>query len=142
MRVNNGRLDLKSLNVGQVCTITTGSSSIRMEHSPHTIEMGLYLKGVGMQPLRDDRLMSVQDEHGKGYSTYWLHLDRLAPRRLYEVLVTSPAGLHDEAMDPHFTGMPGWRISDNTPGEPPESEKESGGPPWGILGRLLGRRGE
>lgn len=140
MRVNNGRLDLKSLNVGQVCTITTGSSSIKMQHGPHTIEMGLYLKGVGMQPLRDDRLLRI--EHIKGFPAYWLHLDRLAPRRLYTVLVTSPARMHDEAMDPRFSGMPGWQISDNTPGEPPETEKESGGPSWGILGRLLGRRGE
>jgi hypothetical protein len=141
VRVNNGRLDLKSLNVGKPCTITTGSASIKLVHTGQTIEMGLYLKGVGMQPILEDRLMRI--EHDRGFPVYWLHLDRLAPRRLYTVLVTSPPRMHEEAMDPRSTGMPGWQISDDTPGRDPyPGEMESGGRSWNLLGKLLGRRGE
>jgi len=141
VRVNNGRLDLKSLNVGEPCTITTGGSSIKLVHTGHTIQMDLYLKGVGMQPLIDDRLMRI--EHNKGFNTYWLHLNNLAPKSLYTVLVTSPAKMHEEATDPRFSGMPGWQISDDTPGrEPYPGETESGGRSWNLLGKLLGRRGE
>jgi hypothetical protein len=140
VRVNNGRLDLASLYVGEPCTITTGSSSIKLVHATQSIEMGLYLKGVGRGPIEDGRLLRV--ETVKGRPIYWLHLDKLAPRRLYTVLVTSPGALHGEAMDARYTGMPGWQISDNTPGGPSAGEAESGGPSWGLLGRLLGRRGE
>jgi len=135
MRVNNGRLDLKSLHVGVACTVTTGSSSIKLQSGSHTIEMGLYLKGVGMGPIRDDRILSIQDERGKGFLTYWLHLDKLAPRRLYEVLVT----------DLDESGMPGWQITDRTPGIEPESirpDSSPGGRSWNLLGKLLGRRGD
>lgn len=133
MRVNNGRLDLKSLYVGEICLITTGSSSIRIQHGSHTIQMGLHLKGVGMGPIRSNRITSVQDERGKGFFTYWLHLDKLAPGRLYEVLVTDRDG----------DGMPGWQISDRTPDmQPDQAAMKSGGAGWGVLGRLLGRRGD
>src|SRR5690606_31735355 len=70
-----------------------GGASIRMVHTGRSIEMGMYLNGVGMGPIRDDRLMRIEDEHGKGFLTYWLLLDRLAPRRLYTVLVTDPGAL-------------------------------------------------
>ncbi|WGV35892.1 hypothetical protein SEA_FRANKENWEENIE_206 [Streptomyces phage Frankenweenie] len=141
MRVNTGRLDLKSLNVGEPCIITTGGSSIKLVHTGQTIEMGLYLTGVGMQPLADDRLLRI--EHVKGFPVYWLHLGKLAPRRLYTVLVTSPPRMHDEAMGPRFSGMPGWQISDDTPGSGPQpGEMESGGRSWNLLGKLLGRRGD
>lgn len=132
MRVNNGRLDLKSLYVGEICLITTGGSSIQIQHGSHTIQMGLHLKGVGMGPIGSNRITSVQDEHGKGFPTYWLHLDKLAPRRLYEVLVTSRGE----------NGMPGWQISDRTPDAQPEpAAMKSGGASWNILGKLTGRRG-
>lgn len=141
MRVNRNRLDLKSLNVDEPCTITTGGSSIKLVHTGWTIEMGLYLKGVGMQPLADDRLLRI--EHDRGFPVYWLHLDKLAPRRLYTVLVTSPPRMREEAVDPGFAGMPGWRISDDTPGrEPYPGKMEPGGRSWNLLGKLLGRRGE
>ena len=139
MRVNTNRLDLKSLIVGEPCTITTGSASIKLVHTGRTIEMGLYLTGVDMQPLMEDRLMRI--EHDRGFPVYWLHLDKLAPRRLYTILVTSPPRMHDEAMDPRFAGMPGWQISDDTPtGKPPAGEAESGGRSWSALARLLGGR--
>jgi hypothetical protein len=132
MRLNKGRLDLKTLYVGETCQITTGSSSVRIQHGSHTIEMGLDFKGIGMGPIRDDRIMSIQDERGKGFFTYWLHLDKLAPRRLYEVLVT----------DRDDSGMPGWQISDRTPAmEPDPAEIRSGESGWSVLGKLLGRGG-
>lgn len=141
MWVNNGRLDLKSLNVGQPCTITTGGSSIKLVHTGRTIEMGLYLKGVGMRPILENRLLRIETD--KGVPTYWLHLGMLAPRRLYTVLVTSPGRMNDEAMDPRFSGMPGWQISDDTPErEPYPGETRSGGRSWNLMGRLLGRGGE
>jgi hypothetical protein len=142
VRVNSGRLDLKSLVVGEPCTITTGGTSIRMVHTGRSIEMGMYLNGVGMGPIRDDRLLRIEDEHGKGFLTYWLLLDRLAPRRLYTVLVTNPGALRDEAEDARLAGMPGWQISDDTPGlEPEPGDLKSGGPGWGLIGKLLGGRG-
>lgn len=142
MRVNNGRLDLKSLVVGEPCTITTGGASIRMVHTGRSIEMGMYLNGVGMGPIRDDRLMRIEDEHGKGFLTYWLLLDRLAPRRLYTVLVTDPGALRGEAEDARFTGVPGWRISDDTPGlESEPGDLKSSGPVCGLIRKLLGEKG-
>lgn len=133
MRVNRNRLDLKTLIEHMPCTITTGSSSIRILHGSHSIEMGMYLNGVGMGPISSDRITSIQDERGKGYPTYWLHLDKLAPRRLYEVLVTSREA----------DGSPGWQISDKTPEHETEPVgAQSGGQSWSLLARLLGRRGE
>lgn len=106
MRVNRGRLDLKSLTLGIPCTIITGLSSISLTHVGRNVQMGIYLKGVG--PMRPgDDLTSCQDEHGKGFQTYWLHLDRLSPNRLYELTVTS-----------FGDGVwPGTKLSDRTPGK-------------------------
>lgn len=133
MRVNRNRLDLKTLIAHVPCMITTGSSSIRILHGSHSVEMGMYLTGVGRGPISSDRITSIQDERGKGHPTYWLHLDRLAPRRLYEVLVTSREA----------DGSPGWQISDRTPEHGAEPDgMQSGGQSWSLLARLLGRRGE
>lgn len=129
MQVNAGRLNLKSLIVGQSCTIATGTSSVRLIHLGTTVDFSLYLKGVGQRPILEDRLLRI--ENVKGQYKYWLHLDKLAPRRLYTVLVT---GRSED-------GMPGWQISDDTPGrEPYPGEAESGGQSWGLLGKLLGGR--
>lgn len=138
MRVNRNRLDLRSLLVGVPCVITTGSTSVRILHGHHSVEMGMYLNGVGMRPITEDRLLRI--ETVKGIPVHWLHLDKLAPRRLYTVLVTSPGRMHEET-EPHFTGMPGWQISDDTP-DPGPDETRSGGQGWNLLGKLLGRRGE
>lgn len=136
MRVNRNRLDLRSLLVGVPCVIITGSTSARLLHGPHSVEMGLYLNGVGMQPIFRDRLLHI--ETVKGSPVYWLHLDRLTPRRLYTVRVTDPGRMFEEAVDSHFTGMPGWQISDDTPDSTPE-ETGSSSQDRTLIDKLLGR---
>lgn len=130
MRVNRGRLDLGSLHLGRPCTITTGLSSITLDDG-HTIQMGLYLKGVGRLGL-NDRIVSEEREGG-GKSkrvTKWLHLGKLAPSRLYQVELT---GWDSEA-------GPEWVIRDLTPDhEPGPGEMTSGGESWSVLAKLLGR---
>lgn len=125
-----GRLDLKSLTLHVPCTIVTGAKSVKLMHNGRSIELEMYLKGVGSGPLFDTRIWSIRDELGKGFPTYWFHLDRLAPRSLYEILVTRWGE----------SGAPGWQFSDNTPDRKPDPEDlRSGGKSWGLLGRLLGR---
>lgn len=133
MRVNCGRLSLDSLAVNVPCTITTGSTSIKLVHNGSSIDMGLYLRGVGMGALKDGGTWSA--ERGRnGRRTYWLHLDRLAPRRLYEVMVTGPG---------EGDGPPEWQLSDRTPdAESDVTDARSGGKSWGLLGRLLGGGGK
>lgn len=126
MRVNRNRLDLRSLTVNQPCTITTGTTSVKLVHTGHTLQMGMYLKGVA--PLRiSDRMGSVEDEHGKGRLTEWFHVDALAPCRLYVLTVTGV----DE------NGRPvGWQIRDRTPGDmegPKRTDMRS------VIGKLFGR---
>lgn len=119
MRVNANRLDLGSLREGERCTITTGTAWIKLMHGRNVIDMGIYLTGVDMRPLSDPGLMTREG------GVHWLHLTKLAPRRLYTVLSSD--------------GGSGGQISDDTPGrDVPESV--SGGPSWGILGKLLGGR--
>ncbi len=130
MRVNRGRLELKSLTLHVPCTIVTGSKMVKLMHEGGSIEMELYLKGVGSAPLFDTRIWSITTEGGKGPFRYWFHLNRLAPRCLYELVVTGFRG----------DGTPDWVLSDNTPDREPDPEDlRSGGKSWGLLGRLLGK---
>lgn len=128
MRVNSGRLDLRSLNVGQPCVIITGSTSITLTHGSNLIQMGLYLKGTGpIRPLDD--LMLATDEHRKGILTYWLRLNQLSPHRLYELMITG----RDEE------GWPGGQLTDKTPGV--EHEYAQYRPDTRtMLDKLLGRK--
>ena len=80
MRVNANRLDLGSLREGERCTITTGTAWIKLMHGRNVIDMGIYLNGVDMRPLFDPGLMIREG------GVHWLHLTKLAPRRLYTVL--------------------------------------------------------
>lgn len=108
MRVNRGRLDLRSLAPNQACTITTGITSITLVHLNRSIQMNLYLKGVA--PMHNsDLITSIEDESGEGPLTSWLHLDALAPNRLYRLTVTS----FDDKGRPS-----GGEIRDETPEEP------------------------
>jgi hypothetical protein len=131
VRVNRNRLDLKSLDLGRPCVITTGSASITLTHQECRIEMGLYLKGVGpLKPLKN--LLSARDEHGRGFLVYWLHLDRLSPQRLYKLKVI---GWDEE-------GWPVITLLDETPGAEQEQERaqarcEGNGR---LIDKLLGRR--
>jgi hypothetical protein len=125
-----GRLDLKSLTPHAPCTIVTGVKTVKLMHDGGSIELEMYLKGVGSGPLFDTRNWSIKDESGKGFLTYWFHLDRLAPRRLYEVVVTGFRG----------DGSPDWLLSDNTPDREPEPEDlRPGRKNWSLLDRLFGK---
>lgn len=130
MRVNRTRLDLKSLIIDTPCTITTGVSSVKLVHGRQTIDMGLYLKGT--PPMRiSDPVNSTEDEHGTGVLTQWLHLDALAPRRLYVIKVTRVEKNGQ---------VTGWQLKDATPGAD-GSSKSDRAKPWGIIGKLLGKGG-
>lgn len=131
MRLSQGgRLNLKSLTPHVPCTIVTGAKSVKLMHDGGSIELEMYLKGIGSGPLFDTRNWSISNERGKGPEVYWFHLDRLAPRRLYELMVTGLQG----------DGSPDWLLSDNTPDHEPDPEDlRSGGKSWGLLGRLLGK---
>lgn len=128
MRVNRNRLDLRSLTVGHPCTITTGIASVKLVQGRESIDMGLYLDGVGSLQA-SDRISSIENENDKGFRTEWLHLDALAPRRLYVVTVTNMG---------EGRQVSGWQIEDATPGK---SEKLEPKPvaPWGVIGRLFRR---
>jgi hypothetical protein len=121
VRVNANRLDIGSLRDGERCSIATGTSSISLIHGGQSIDMGIYLNGVGSRPLSDPDLMTQEG------GVHWLHLNKLAPRKLYTVLSSN--------------GGSGGQIRDDTPsGEPPAEEVESGGRSWSALARLLGSR--
>lgn len=105
MRLNSGRLDLKSLNVGETYVIVTGATSVTITYGSRSVQMDLYLNGVGpIRPMIE--LMSAKDERGRGFPTYWLHLNRLSPYRLYELTISGRDG----------EGWPGGQLADRTPG--------------------------
>lgn len=127
MRVNRNRLDLRSLILNTSCTITTGDASIKIVHSREAIDMGIRLKGSG--PMKAfDRVSSIEDEHGKSFFTEWLHLDALAPRRLYVVKVTRV----------EKNGRVGWQLEDATPGQADEP-KQDRTKPWGVVRKIFGK---
>lgn len=127
MRVNRGRLDLGSLTLNAACTITTGVSSIKLTHTASSIDMGIYLKGVGGLVLTSDRLTSVEHESGKNAPTRWLHLDALAPKRLYVLQVTRRE--EDGRVE-------GWYLKDATPETRTSYQTQNSG---GLVRKLFRR---
>lgn len=128
MLVNRGRLDLESLTPDRVCMIVTGSTSITLTHGTRSMQMGLYLKGVG--PMDNfDTFTSVERGRNGEAITYWFHLDRLSPNRLYQLTVD----VHGRE------SFPGMKLSDKTPDKQHEYDRYRPGNRT-LIDRLLGRK--